>query len=224
MRKSFLLVVGLSLFTMLSACGGGSGTQSNGTVLAGSNGQMIRVLSPSEGAMFAPGAEIQLQLETENFMLAVPFNLRALLRHGVSSDSAELEALEQAAIDQGYVEASHDHSDEEGHSDEEEDVTDDHSVGETSESEESHEHEHGTDADHSHDSDAMNHTADEGHYHIYLDDASGTDAHLTAWTTEVTYQLPEGVSPGTHSLRIELRDNSHVLVGAETVFFFEIEE
>ena len=70
---------------------------------------------------------------------------------------------------------------------------------------------------------AMNPNAKEGHYHVYLNDGSGTDPHVTAWSSEGSYQLPDTLEAGTHSLRFELRDNNHVMVGVETVLFFDVE-
>ncbi len=88
--------------------------------------------------------------------------------------------------------------------------------------------------EHSHDSsmmydpssDATSPYANLGHYHVYLDDASGTDPHLTAWTYEGEFQLPDELSPGTHSLRFELRDSYHTplsVAGSEAVLFFKVE-
>ncbi|MDD2943040.1 MAG: hypothetical protein PHC51_08760 [bacterium] len=55
--------------------------------------------------------------------------------------------------------------------------------------------------------------AREGHYHIYLDDHAGADSHVTAWTEEGVFELPLEIEPGHHSLRFELRDNEHIIVG-----------
>ncbi len=79
--------------------------------------------------------------------------------------------------------------------------------------------------DHMHDPNETNPDAREGHYHVYLDDASGTDPHLTAWTSVGVYHLPENIQAGTHSLRFELRDNNHVPLGtpgSEVVLFFQV--
>ena len=69
-------------------------------------------------------------------------------------------------------------------------------------------------------------TATEGHYHIYLDDAEGSDPHLTQWGTTGAFQLADDISSGTHSLRIELRNNDHLRVGipgSEAILFFDVE-
>ncbi len=77
--------------------------------------------------------------------------------------------------------------------------------------------------EHSHDSAETNPDATEGHYHVYLDDATGADSHSTLWTTTGTFEIPADTANGTHSLRFELRDNNHVKVGPEAVLFFEVE-
>ncbi|MCB0354410.1 MAG: hypothetical protein KDD64_12825, partial [Bdellovibrionales bacterium] len=41
--------------------------------------------------------------------------------------------------------------------------------------------------DHSHVNGVLNPDAREGHYHIYLDDAEGSDPHLTAWSSSGSY-------------------------------------
>jgi len=66
--------------------------------------------------------------------------------------------------------------------------------------------------------------ASEGHYHIYLDDARGSDEHVTAWTHEVDVPLPADLAVGTHLLRIELRDNHHNEIGVESTWEFECVE
>ena len=68
--------------------------------------------------------------------------------------------------------------------------------------------------------------ATEGHYHVYLDDAQGSDPHLTAWTHEGSYTLPTTIAVGEHSLRFELRNNHHIPVGtggSEDLVIFSVE-
>lgn len=48
-----------------------------------------------------------------------------------------------------------------------------------------------------------------GHYHIYLDDADGDDPHVTAYSTKVSYVLPDDLSEGTHTIRVTLRNHDH---------------
>lgn len=57
----------------------------------------------------------------------------------------------------------------------------------------------------------------EGHYHVYLDDADGDDEHVTAWTHSVDYTLPEDLTEGAHTLRVNLRDNGHSDLGINAV-------
>lgn len=79
---------------------------------------------------------------------------------------------------------------------------------------------------HSHDTTATNPSAREGHYHVYLNDASGSDPHITDWNYTGSFPLPANLAPGTHSLRFELRDNEHTPVGtdwSEAVLFFVVE-
>lgn len=75
------------------------------------------------------------------------------------------------------------------------------------------------DADHAADHASMEY-ARQGHYHIYLDQASGSDDHVTAWTESVDVPLPADLAAGEHTLRIELRDNEHNPVGVETTWTF----
>lgn len=63
----------------------------------------------------------------------------------------------------------------------------------------------------------------QGHYHVYLDDKTGTDEHLTAWTKSGVFKLPDDIVPGLHSLRFELRDNQHVpYIGIEDTVVIEV--
>jgi hypothetical protein len=62
----------------------------------------------------------------------------------------------------------------------------------------------------------------EGHLHIYLDEQQN---HLTAWSASGQVAIPSTTTTGMHSLRFELRDNSHGLVGtpeSEAILFFEV--
>jgi hypothetical protein len=63
----------------------------------------------------------------------------------------------------------------------------------------------------------------DGHYHIYLDEARDGDPHITAWSYSPSYQLPEDIESGFHTLRVELRDNEHASLGIEDVLFFQVE-
>jgi hypothetical protein len=85
-------------------------------------------------------------------------------------------------------------------------------------------HDHPVKEDPHHHHSEKNPDAREGHYHVYLNDASGKDPHLTAWSNTAGYQLPANIQKGTHSLRFELRDNDHIPVGVEAILFFSVEK
>ena len=69
----------------------------------------------------------------------------------------------------------------------------------------------------------------DGHYHIYLNEATDEDEHVTAWDLTYEYPLPSDLEPGTHSLRVELRNNEHQALEREDgsrfedVVFFNVE-
>ena len=79
---------------------------------------------------------------------------------------------------------------------------------------------------HEHSEVNSNPAARQGHVHVYLDDAEGSDTHITAWVYEIPIHLPSDLNPGVHSLRVELRDDSHTLVDSrfDEVVFFEVLE
>lgn len=122
------------------------------------------VASPEEGAAFAPGATIPLELNFENFTLEAPADSTAKVR--------------------GRLHESEDPA---------------------------HQGEH----------EVMAH---EGHYHIYLDNARGADEHVIGWTNSVEFTLPESLTPGAHSLYIELRDSDHTPIGVNVVWPFQCVE
>ena len=49
-----------------------------------------------------------------------------------------------------------------------------------------------------------------GHYHIYLDDASGIDYLVSDNAPSVPIRIPEGTAPGMHTIRISLGENNHL--------------
>lgn len=51
--------------------------------------------------------------------------------------------------------------------------------------------------------------AGHGHYHIYLDQATGTNYLTNGQTTAVSITIPSGTSAGAHTLRISLGQNGH---------------
>jgi plastocyanin len=48
-----------------------------------------------------------------------------------------------------------------------------------------------------------------GHYHIYLDNNTGVNYLAAGAATKATVTIPKGTSPGSHFLRISLRNNDH---------------
>jgi hypothetical protein len=158
----------------------------------------ISIQSPSEDVEVRAGDVISYRLMLTNFVLAPPFSHRETQRNH-PEDSAE-----EGAVHDVEAEATEDHH---------EQPVDEH--GE----EAAH-----PDDGHDHGGSESNPSAREGHYHIYVDDAAGTDPHLTRWATEDSFEVPE-LPSGTHSLRFELRDNNHVPIGtpgSEAVLFFRV--
>ena len=48
-----------------------------------------------------------------------------------------------------------------------------------------------------------------GHFHIYLDDATGIDYLLAGQDPEVNVEIPSDTAPGAHTLRVSLGKNNH---------------
>lgn len=51
-----------------------------------------------------------------------------------------------------------------------------------------------------------------GHFHIYLDGASGGNYLIAGETSQVQVTIPAGTSPGAHTLRVSLGQNNHAPV------------
>ncbi len=49
-----------------------------------------------------------------------------------------------------------------------------------------------------------------GHYHIYLDGASGGQYLIADQEPTTTFTIPANTAPGAHTLRVSVSDNSHV--------------
>jgi hypothetical protein len=49
----------------------------------------------------------------------------------------------------------------------------------------------------------------QGHYHVYLDDASGADYLAADFTPTVDVDIPGGTDPGPHTLEVTLSNNDH---------------
>jgi hypothetical protein len=58
-----------------------------------------------------------------------------------------------------------------------------------------------------------------GHYHIYLDDATGINYLITDFTATADVKIPVATASGAHTLRVELANNDHspVAGGVEDV-------
>ncbi|MCB0344328.1 MAG: hypothetical protein KDD66_04390 [Bdellovibrionales bacterium] len=203
MRVILRLAIAFSLLAA-TACGGSSGGDSfSGTV--GENGQKLVIMSPADNSVFLPGQTISFVVETENFSLAVPLDRRTSTeeaKHHIDPNEADIEELAEAAEAAGLIEG---------------DEAADEEMAMMEESE------HSSEDGHSHDESSTHGHAVEGHYHVYLDGAQDTDAHVTEWANDFEYALPNEISAGNHSLRFELRDNEHVKVGAETIYFFSVD-
>jgi len=63
-----------------------------------------------------------------------------------------------------------------------------------------------------------------GHYHVYLDTDEDDAEHLTAWDDSYYYQLPDDISPGLHTLRVNLRGSDHHALGVEQTVKIEIKD
>ena len=88
--------------------------------------------------------------------------------------------------------------------------------------EEPHE-EHEEEGEHAHEEPELAPGSRDGHYHVYLDSARDDDPHVTDWHHHLEYELPLEIAPGTHTLRVELRDNDHQSVGIDDIVFFTVE-
>jgi hypothetical protein len=61
-----------------------------------------------------------------------------------------------------------------------------------------------------------------GHFHIYLDDASGGNYLLAGQTENVNLTIPANTAPGAHTLKISLGENSHAPVSPAVEFVVDI--
>ena len=87
-------------------------------------------------------------------------------------------------------------------------------------------HDHGDPAEHSgsdHAADSDDHSqVFSGHYHVYLDTDDDDAPHLTAWDDNYYYQLPDNITPGIHTLRVNLRGGDHHPLGIEQSVEIEV--
>lgn len=65
----------------------------------------------------------------------------------------------------------------------------------------------------------------QGHYHLYLDDAQGSDPHITGWTLTPVVRIPDSIRSGTHVLRFEFRNDQHAVYSNDfdLYYFFEVQ-
>jgi hypothetical protein len=61
-----------------------------------------------------------------------------------------------------------------------------------------------------------------GHYHIYLDQASGIDYLVSDEVPSVPISIPEGTALGMHTLRISLGENNHLPLNPPVEDFVDI--
>lgn len=173
-----------------------------------SNLVKINILSPKSDSSFAPGEKLTLQLDIENFVLETPADKADAVLPYVGS-------LKLAAVLVKHSSENTEHAQEEASVLLEES---EHSMDEHVEGSDIH------DDVHSHSTSETNPDARAGHMHVYLNDASGSDAHVTTWSYETPIVIPSDLAPGTHSLRLELRDSHHTIVNPvyDAVLFFEV--
>ena len=196
--KIIKTIIVLAFLTLFS-CGGSSDSSDSS-----SSGINLSIISPESNSELRAGDTISFELSLDDFNLAPPFNLRS--------------------IDLGSVDTK-------DHPGDEDDTSSDTSntQTDTSDPQEDSSNDSTSEEEDEHDDEVSetNPDAREGHYHVYLDDAAGDDEHLTSWDAQGEYQLPSDITEGAHSLRFELRDNNHAIVGApdsEAIMFFSIIE
>jgi hypothetical protein len=216
-----LVGVATILASALVGCGGSSSSSEPET-------ERLAVVSPTT-TTFRAADSFMLEVETTQFTLSAPPDLSAQAANGYTGSLART-AINPRVLHETAEEHPHDEA---GNPIE---VTDSHShddIMTTSSEEHSDEHSETAAHDdseaadgHDHDSTATNPAATQGHMHIYLDGGSGSDKHVTSWSNATPITLPADIAPGMHSLRIELRDDSHTVVDPESDQFlmFEIVE
>ncbi len=213
--KKFILV--LFLLTTI-ACGGSSG----------SDAPLLSIDSPS-GATMRAGESMILSVSTNGFTLREPQAVSpnpGELHVGSLARLAHTAESEMAMTEEQSEEELHLHDDGSLH-----DHASDEIVGTADESTSTSSEDHGhtdseADTEHSHDTSETNPFATHGHMHIYLDGGMGSEPHITSWAQQTPISLPADIAPGMHSLRLELRDDSHTPVGQEhdQYYFFEVVE
>ncbi len=178
-------------------------------------GPSVSIVSPSDDQSFAAGSRITLEFVTRNFELGPPSDAGG---HGDSHG-------EESHGEESHGEGS---QGEEAHGEEahgEEAHNEDSHGGDSTEGESA----HSMEGMHQARSEELAAGSRDGHYHIYLNEATDEDEHVTAWDLTYEYPLPSDLEPGTHSLRVELRNNEHQALEREDgsrfedVVFFNVE-
>ena len=208
-----LVLLATTIFLCLAACSG-SGSDSGGDILT--------VESPAAGATMRAGEMMMLEVSTKDFSLGRPPNIaenasgfvgqlgrEIFIGHG--DEDHHLEVAEAETVETAHGEDMH--------------GEDMHDAATHVVEEATHDDEHADDG-HSHDATQTNPFARQGHMHIYLDGGAGSESHITSWSYSTPIELPADLSAGMHSLRIELRDDNHVIVDPLTdqFLFFEVRE
>ena len=184
----------------------------------------IIIEQPGEGEVFRASDVVQLRISTVNFPIVPP------LDRAIDDPTPMVGAV--ARLISFYIDESQlldtegefdpDRGEENGHDDSADLV---HAEQE--------DHDDSLDTEHTEEQDAAGHddehadnssnpAARQGHVHVYLNHGVGSDPHISAWVNDIPVQLPEDLELGTHCLRVELRDDQHLLVDSaydQTVCF-----
>ncbi len=156
----------------------------------------VDIISPEQNTSFKAGETISYKLTFNNFNLSPPFDAIPLPNSPLRNSPLHNFPLRNFRLLKDHPEeVNNDNS----HTDE-------------------------LASDSHHNAGLTNPDAKEGHYHVYLDSSSGEDPHQTLWQKSGSFVIPNDISIGSHSLRFELRDNSHIPTGLEEFLFFEITE
>lgn len=195
----------------------------------------MTIISPAQDTVYKAGDTIEYALEFDRFTLVAPYNMRSLAKRITKHDGSDHSSEEASSADSSTNGIASSETDTIAAGQEPTTPEADDTLTVTSSPTETAE---ATDQEASQTptpqvtqasddiSSATNPSAREGHYHIYLDEATGSDAHVTNWNYTGSFTIPGGITPGIHSLRFELRDNEHTPVGtdwSEAVLFFVVE-
>lgn len=226
MVMTSFMVTSLVIMTIVAASCGSTRTDTT---------PKMTIISPAEDSVYKAGDTIEYALEFERFTLVAPYNMRSGAKNITKHDGSDHSTEDSSSADSSSSGIDSSETDSSAAAQEtatpeaEETLTVNPSPNETAETtgQEASETPTPQVTQASDDiSSATNPSAREGHYHIYLDEATGSDAHITNWNYTGSFTIPGGITPGIHSLRFELRDNEHTPVGtdwSEAVLFFVVE-